>query len=62
MRRAGSEMRARRSRPLRVWMRASPAIDLPALARGSSRNCRADVPVTLVFNKIDLTGAPAQAR
>jgi tRNA modification GTPase len=58
IRRAGNEMRGA-DRILYV-LDASVAGDRPAAQRAAVEELPADVPVTFVFNKIDLTGAAAQ--
>jgi len=58
IRRAGNEMR--RADHILYVLDASAAGDQPAAQRAALEELPADVPVTFVVNKIDLTGAPAQ--
>ena len=57
IRRAGNEMR--RADHILYVLDASVAGDQPAAQRAALEELPADVPVTFVVNKIDLTGAPA---
>jgi tRNA modification GTPase len=57
IRRAGNEMR--RADHILYVLDASVAGDQPAAQRAAREELPADVPVTFVLNKIDLTGAPA---